>query len=81
MLAERDEITTQAEVLLDILQKSGEWMSRDEIAAAEGKKKLTYHERNLLQRLIDAGLIEVKTVIVGISTAFRYRALPQENEE
>ncbi len=67
-------VTQRGTQLLAALEGSG-WMSRAQLAHATGKRALSLHDRMLLERMIDAGLIEKRqrssNTPVGI--AFDYR--------
>ena len=71
------EITVRALELLDALKAHrGVWMTRAELARATNKNRLSPHDVDLLDRLVDAGLIEKRrrdsNTPVGI--AYDYRA-------
>lgn len=71
------EITERALQLLDALRTDrGVWMTRAELARATGKSRLSPHDVMLLERLIEARLIEKRqresNTPVGI--AYDYRA-------
>lgn len=71
------EITDRARELLAALKaQDGAWVTRSELARATGKNRLSPHDVDLLERLIEAGLIEKlqrkSNTPVGI--AYDYRA-------
>jgi predicted transcriptional regulator len=75
-------ITLRASKLLDVLKKNGGWMSRAQIAHETGKRVLSPHDKELLERLIQVGLVEKhqreSNTPVGI--AFEYRAVIEKGE-
>lgn len=67
-------LTDRASELLAAIKKHGDWISRAEIAEATGKRRLSPHDRNLLEDLEASGLIEQDEQPAGISTKFVYKA-------
>jgi predicted transcriptional regulator len=67
-------VTRVATRLLELLRASDKPLSRDELAALQGKSQLNYHEVDMLNRLVDYGLVKVEVVKVGIRDSFRYTA-------
>lgn len=55
-----EQITTRARELLAALQTSGQWTARADIARATGKNRLSPHDVELLRRLVNVGLIEMR---------------------
>jgi len=68
-------LTSREKELLDALRQGGQWMDRKTLAGASGKNTLSPHDRSLLEDLQRRQLIESRTVVVGISKKFEYRAL------
>lgn len=70
-----DEITARARELLAALQAGGGWMSRAELARATGKSRLSPHDIDLLDRLVNAGQIDKqeRPSNTPVGTAFEYR--------
>lgn len=73
-------VTGRALVLLKALRSNGDWMGRAAIALATGKNRLSPHDIDLLQRLIDAGYVEVqeRPSNAPVGVAFEYRATSKE---
>lgn len=70
-------ITGRAKELLTALQANGDWMSRAELGRASGKHRLSPHDVMLLQRLIDAGHVQIRQRASNtpVGTAYDYRAI------
>lgn len=52
--------TVQARRLVGILYNEADWMTRDQIALALGKNRLTPHDITLLERLGAADVVDVR---------------------
>lgn len=72
-----NELTEQQAALLEIIRAGDGWLSRKDIAVQQGKSRLNKWDTQLLDRLIDMGLIEVsKRDFPGlIGFEFVYRAV------
>ena len=68
------EVTGRAKELLQAIRESSEWVTRADLAMLTGKKRLSPHDRNLLDDLETNGLIETDEKPAGISTKFVYKA-------
>lgn len=60
--------------LLDALRTNGDWMSRNDLAAIDGRKRLTPYDVELLQGLANQGLVEIDQQPAGISQKYVYKA-------
>jgi hypothetical protein len=61
-----------AQELLEALS-GDEWLDRNEIAAAMGKKRLNPNEVRHLEELVESELVERNEVLSGIASKFVYR--------
>lgn len=70
-----DSFTGRGLDLLNAVKAADRWISRAEIAHATGKNRLSPHDINLLERMVNRGLIEVRerTSNTPVGTAFEYR--------
>ena len=72
-----DHVTPLGEKLLEVVRgASGSWVNRRYIAVQLGRPtRLTPHDVNLLQVLVDEGLIEISRKSTGpVRTEYIYRA-------
>jgi hypothetical protein len=68
------ELAPLAAKFLDIIAGAGDWMSRKQLAAAIGRKRLTPHDIDTLEMLTHAGYIEAEKHTTGVVLyEFRYR--------
>lgn len=77
MFAMSIEIKGRGAALLDALRKSGQQMTRADLAEATGKNQLSPNDVNWLERLEREGLIEVDTrpVTGPAKHEYLYRAI------
>lgn len=72
-------LTPREKELYDTLEEADGWLSRNEIARDQGKYSLSPHDFQLLDRLVEKGLIE-KDFYAGSNTrgkgTYTYRATP-----
>lgn len=68
-------ITGRGQQLLDAIRAKGDWISRAELGRASGKRRLSPHDLVLLDRMVNAGLLEKRERASNtpIGTAFEYR--------
>lgn len=68
--------TGRANELLEALRRAGDWMSRADLARATNKNRLSPHDIGLLQRLVDAGLVDIRQRVSNtpVGKAYDYRA-------
>ena len=73
-----DGLTPQARRMLAILRQQGDWMNRAELAEALQISKLVTHHAELLQSMVDKGLIEIRPRPTGKKgpVSHEYRAKP-----
>ncbi len=71
-----NEISARARKMLVAIQASGEWMSRVQVARASGKKRLIPYDVDLLQQMVEKGLIEIRqrASATPIGIAYEYKA-------
>jgi len=69
-------LTYRGKELLEGLRKGGGWMSRIQLARASGKNILSPHDKILLERLIEAGYVEIRErkSNTPVGMAYEYRA-------
>jgi hypothetical protein len=72
-------ITGRANLLLNAMKETQNWMSRAQLAHATGKRNLSPHDIMLLDRLIEYGIIEKReresNTPVGIAFDYRLKAV------
>ncbi|MBZ0293848.1 MAG: hypothetical protein K8L99_14880 [Anaerolineae bacterium] len=74
-------ITDHALKLLEVLQaQTGQWLNRKAIAEGVGKRRLTPYDIELLQRLVDEGLVEIgkRPNPTPIGYEYAYRAVKRQ---
>lgn len=79
MAMDKPGLTERAYELLTALRMVGGWLSRSQLAKiAGGKKTLSPHDVNLLQRLIDEGFVEIRQRPSRVPgrIAYDYHAIP-----
>ena len=71
-----DQVTGRALEMLEALRSSGEWMSRVQVARASGKKRLIPYDVELLQQMVEKGLLEIRQreSATPIGIAYEYKA-------
>lgn len=73
-------VTPHAERMLEAIRSQrGDWLTRQDIARAIGKKRLTPWEIGLLKLFADQGLIEMQTFDTNAPSGkvWKYRAKPE----
>lgn len=68
-------VTGRAQELLESLRTARRWLSREELAERTGKSRLSPHDTDLLNRLQEAGYVEIETRPAGIAEKYVYRAV------
>tara|TARA_B100000683_G_C12293456_1_gene475025 strand:- start:425 stop:661 length:237 start_codon:yes stop_codon:yes gene_type:complete len=73
-------LTDLQRLLLEALRKSGDWLTRPQIAdAIQRESRLNPHDVNMLNELAKMGLIEIDERIVGtVRKQYFYRAVRQD---
>ena len=73
-------LTPQAQQLLEALRRAGGWLNRSELAKQVGKSTLNKWDFILLNKLGDAGLIEVQQIPHhgAIGYEWQYRAVEDD---
>jgi hypothetical protein len=74
--------TPQSERILQMMREKGEWLSRAEIAALTGKKRLNVWDMALLDMMVEQGLLmlEKREITGGIGFAWVYKAVDKGSE-
>jgi DNA-binding HxlR family transcriptional regulator len=77
-----NELTPQGQMLLDALRKTDAWVNRSAIAKIAGKSALNKWDLVLLERLVEAGLIETKQIPRHgpIGYEWQYRAVQPDQD-
>src|SRR5258707_15469523 len=61
--------------ILEIIQSSPDWMTRQDIADALNRRQLSPYDKTQLERLLIKGLIEIRQATRGaVGKRFEYRA-------
>jgi hypothetical protein len=70
-------LTPQAELLLNALREANDWINRSELARRTEKSALNKWDMVLLDKLVDAGLIETRQIPRQgpITYEWQYRAV------
>lgn len=68
-------VTIRGRELLEVIRSNGDWISRAQLAHATGKSRLSPHDAALLDRMVAAGLIEVRERFSNtpIGKAYEYK--------
>lgn len=69
-----EKITKRAQRLVDALRRHAAWMDRGDLAQAIGKNRLNPHDIELLDGLVDMGLVERNEQATGITMKYVYRS-------
>lgn len=68
--------------IVQILQKRGGWMTRNEIADSLNRRSLSYHDRDILERLQEAGYIKIdKHIRDDMVAEYLYQATDKPIED
>jgi hypothetical protein len=80
---ESNQLTPRAQQLYAVLIQVGNWVNRTELAKLTGKSVLNKWDLVLLNKLTDAGLIEIKQIPRHglINYEWQYRALKGNADE
>jgi predicted transcriptional regulator len=76
-------MTPQAETILQKLRMNGGWMTRSEIAAALGRKRINVWTVAVLDMLVEQGLVAVekRDAHGGIGFAWSYKAVIPDSQQ
>ncbi|GAB5486227.1 MAG: hypothetical protein Pars93KO_26610 [Parasphingorhabdus sp.] len=77
MIMSDTELTELQQIIYDALLKHGDYMTRSDIAQVIGRDKtLNHYDRELLQQLVDMGLVDVLETKRGVTmTSYTYKAI------
>lgn len=68
--------------IVEVLRQHGGWMTRNEIAEALHKRALGYHDRDILERLQEAGYIKIdKHIRDDMVAEYLYQATDKPLED
>ena len=75
-------LTPQAQQLLELMCEASDWINRSQLARLSGKTALNKWDLVLLERLVEAGLIEAKQIPRHgpIEYEWRYRAVQPDQD-
>jgi transcription initiation factor IIE alpha subunit len=77
-----DGLTTRGKKIVEILRKRGDWMTRNEIADSLNLRSLSYHDRDILDRLQEAGYIVIdKHIRDDMVAEYIYQATNKQIED